>query len=120
MVEAFERSNVIMRIWRYTIGTAVLALAFSGSALADDPATKELYKKKCAVCHGADGKPTPAGTKMGAKDFSDAEVAKAKDADWIEVTAKGKGKMPGYAKSLTEDQIKKLVAEVRAMSKAKK
>ena len=109
-----------MKLLRYAIGTSALALAFSTSAFADDPATLDLYKKKCAVCHGADGKPTAAGTKMGAKDFKDPEVQKQKDAEWIEVTSKGKGKMPSYAKSLSEDQIKKLVAEIRNMTKAKK
>ena len=38
--------------------------------------TEELYKAKCAGCHGADGKGTAAGKKMGAQEFSSAAVQK--------------------------------------------
>ena len=31
---------------------------------------EDVYKAKCAGCHGADGKGTAAGTKMGAQPFS--------------------------------------------------
>jgi mono/diheme cytochrome c family protein len=49
--------------------------------------TEELYKAKCAGCHGADGKGTAAGKKMGAQEFSSAAVQKMPDseiADFIE------------------------------------
>ena len=43
--------------------------------------TEELYKAKCAACHGADGKGTAAGKKMGAPEFSSAAVQKVSDAE---------------------------------------
>ncbi len=49
--------------------------------------TEEIYKAKCAGCHGADGKGSAAGKKMGAPEFSSATVQKASDtelADYIE------------------------------------
>jgi mono/diheme cytochrome c family protein len=108
-----------MKKLRY-IAIAVFALGFSTAAFADDPAAVDMYNKKCAACHGKDGKATAAGTKMGAKDFTDPEVAKMKEAELTEAIAKGKGKMPGYAKSLKEDEIKKLVAVVKDLQKPKK
>ena len=53
-------------------------------AMADD--AEALYKSKCQVCHGADGKGTAAGQKLGAKDFHSPEVQKQTDAELIELT----------------------------------
>ena len=44
-------------------------------ALADD--AEALYKSKCQVCHGPDGKGSAAGQKIGVKDFHSPEVAEA-------------------------------------------
>jgi|SRR5580765_3501977 cytochrome c6 len=82
-------------------------------ALADD--AEALYKSKCQVCHGADGKGTPAGQKLGVKDFHSPEVQKLTDAEFVEATKQGKGKMPAYDKKLTDDQIKELVKYIRSL-----
>jgi cytochrome c6 len=82
-------------------------------ALADD--VEALYKSKCQVCHGADGKGSPAGQKLGVKDFHSPEVQKQTDAELIEVTKQGKGKMPAYDKKLTDDQIKQLIKYIRSL-----
>jgi mono/diheme cytochrome c family protein len=82
-------------------------------ALADD--AEALYKSKCQVCHGADGKGTAAGQKLGAKDFHSPEVQKQTDAELIELTKQGKGKMPAYDKKLTDDQIKQLIKYIRGL-----
>jgi len=91
----------------------LLAAAAIPAAAADDAAA--LYKSKCQVCHGADGKGTAAGQKMGAKDFQSADVAKQSDADLIKVTKEGKGKMPKYEGKLTDDQIKGLIKYIRSL-----
>lgn len=90
-----------------------MLLAAAIPAAADDAAA--LYKSKCQVCHGADGKGTAAGQKMGAKDFHSPEVAKQSDADLAKVTKEGKGKMPKYEGKLTDEQIKDLVKFIRSM-----
>ncbi|HEY2170954.1 MAG TPA: cytochrome c [Candidatus Angelobacter sp.] len=90
-----------------------MLLAAAIPAAADDAAA--LYKSKCQVCHGADGKGTAAGQKMGAKDFHSPEVAKQSDADLVKVTKEGKGKMPKYEGKLTDDQIKDLIKYIRSL-----
>lgn len=90
-------------------------------AQAADPATVTLYKTKCAACHGPDGAAnTPAGKKLNTRDFSLPEIMKAPDKELVDITVKGKNKMPAFDKKLTEDQIKSLVAYIRELSKAKK
>ena len=99
----------------------ILVIAMAGLILApmaqaaDAPA--DLYKAKCQMCHGADGKGTPVGTKMGAHDFHSPEVAKMTEAQLIETISKGKNKMPAYAGKLTADQIKELAGYVKELCK---
>jgi mono/diheme cytochrome c family protein len=88
------------------------------SAVAQAPA--DIYKAKCSMCHGADGKAdTPGGKALKARDFHDPEVIKATDADLTVAIVKGRNKMPAYAQ-YSADQIKGLVAYIRDMQKPAK
>src|ERR1700751_2636043 len=74
------------------------------ASFADDSAA--LYKSKCAMCHGADGKgETPAGKSMKVKDFASDDVKKMSDGDLSDAISKGKAKMPSF-KTLSADQVK--------------
>ncbi len=99
---------------------ALVAVAFlNAPAKADAAAAEATYKAKCATCHGPDGKgETPTGKTMKAGDFASEAVQKMSDADLTDAISKGKGKMPAY-KTLTPDQVKDLVAYVRAFGKKK-
>jgi cytochrome c6 len=87
----------------------------SSSAVAQDAAAT--YKAKCAMCHGPDGKGSAMGTKMGARDFTSADVQSQTDAQLTDIIAKGKGKMPGYTGKLKDTEIKDLVTYIRGMAK---
>ena len=87
----------------------------SSSAVAQDAAAT--YKAKCAMCHGPDGKGSPMGIKMGARDFTSADVQKQTDAQLTDAIAKGKGKMPAYDGKLKDTDIKDLVAYIRGLAK---
>jgi len=82
-------------------------------AMADD--AEALYKSKCQMCHGADGKGSPAGQKLGVRDFHSPEVAKESDAELFKITKEGKGKMPKQEGKLTDDQIKELISYIRKL-----
>ena len=89
----------------------------SARTRADDKSAAT-YKAKCVTCHGADGKgDTPAGKSTKVRSFADPEVVKASDDDLAGIIEKGKGKMPGYGKSLKPDEIKDMVAYIRSLAK---
>ena len=98
---------------KLAVVAAVLAFGAAGALAQDDAAAT--YKTKCQACHGADGKASAVGQKLGAKDFNSPEVAKMTDAELFDITKKGKGKMPGYEGKLTDDQIKSLVKYIRSL-----
>ncbi len=98
---------------RLAVIAALLALGAAGAYAQDDAAA--LYKSKCQVCHGPDGKGSAVGQKIGVKDFHSPEVAKMSDHELFDITKKGKEKMPGYDKKLTDDQIKGLIKFIRSL-----
>jgi len=105
---------------RMPLLTSILSATYLVSpALAQSPA--DIYKAKCAMCHGADGSAnTPAGKATKARDFHDPDVIKATDADLTTAIAKGRNKMPAFSKQYNEEQMKALVAYVRDMQKPSK
>jgi len=106
------------KIRKSLLFAAVLAVAAMLTSSASAQTAADLYKTKCASCHGADGKgDTAMGKKMSVKAFSDPEVAKNSDQVWFDATKKGKGKMPAYDGKLTDDQIKELVKFMRSLAK---
>ena len=85
----------------------------AGVTFGDAAAT---YKAKCASCHGADGKgETPYGKREKLRDLGSAAVQGQSDDQLFNITAKGKGKMPGYEKSLGAAVCKELVAHIRTL-----
>ena len=99
-----------------TVTVISIGFVLSLSAQAQN-ASETLYKSKCAMCHGADGTGSATGKKMGAHDFTTAEVQGMSDAELSTVITNGKNKMPAYGKSLKADDIKGLVAYIRTLKK---
>ena len=98
---------------------ACAAMVMSASA-AD---VKENWAKSCAKCHGVDGKgDTKMGKKLEIKDFTDSKYQDSlKDADMIKAIKEGvkdgeKIRMKA-AEGLSDEEIKALVAYVRAFKK---
>lgn len=90
--------------------------ASGASQTTDDDA---LYKKHCETCHGKDGRSkTFKGKLKGARNLTDAQWhADVTDERLFNSISNGKGKMPSFAKKLTEAQIESLVAYVRGLKK---
>lgn len=80
-------------------------------------ATQKLYKMKCQICHGPDATGSPAGKKLGVKDFQSPEVQKQPEAELLEIARKGKAKMPAYEGKLTNDQLTELIKYMRDLAK---
>ncbi len=99
-----------MKVLRFVVLLSLVA-AFTVPAFSESAA--DLYKSKCAMCHGADG----TKTMMGAKPLSGAEVQGMSDADLNGAITNGKGKMPAYKGKLTDAQITELVSYIRTLKK---
>lgn len=97
---------------------------FAGSLCASTADVKQNWEKHCMKCHGADGKGnTKMGKQSGVKDYTDAKVqAEMKDENALKVikegiVEKGKKKMDPYADKLSEQEMKELIAYMRAFKK---
>ena len=101
-----------MRVFISTL-VVTFVLAMAAPAMAQDSAA--LFKSKCKICHGVDGKGTAVGHKLGVRAFSSPEVAKMSDEELETIVKNGKNKMPKYEGKLTDDQIKGLIKYVRTL-----
>ena len=101
-----------------------LALFVAAAASISAAEAKENWEKHCQKCHGADGKgQTKMGRQSGVKDYTDSKVqAELKDENAIKIikegiVEKGKKKMDPYGDKLSDDEIKALIAYIRAFNK---
>ena len=110
----------------FACGLVLLGLmSVARPAMADD--VEALYKSKCQVCHGADGKAqTDQGKKMAVADMSSAawqtlltdDKIKAAISDGVKRSKGGVAQeMEPYKQKLQPAQIDGLVAYVRALKK---
>ena len=101
------------------LALALAGFAFSVSTVCFAQSSGEAtYKAKCASCHGAAGTPNPAMAKaMGIKPASDPAVKAKTEAQMIDTTKKGEGKMPAYAAKLSDAEIKGAVDYFRTFAK---
>ena len=88
----------------------------SGSA-----AARSTFKLQCSSCHGQNGAgDTSVGKSLKAADLRSAEVQKQSDAQLAQVISEGRKNMPSFSDSLTQDQIRALVAYIRKLAKRPK
>ncbi len=88
----------------------VLALAVVAFAAARAEGGATLFQSRCVACHGKDGKGSPAGLHLGAKDLT---VTKLSETDIEGVIANGRGQMTPFKGKLAEADIKALAKFVK-------
>ncbi len=99
------------------IAAVILAVPPARATSSADPGG-EIYKAKCAGCHGADGSgDTPVGKSLRVRDLRSDEVQRQTDLELTKVIAGGKNKMPGFGKKMTSDQIQSVIAFIRTLKK---
>lgn len=97
--------------------TIAVVLAISSLGFAQDPGAA-VFKKNCVMCHGVDGAgKTKMGLKLGAADLSSNDIQALSDEAIAQTVRNGKGKMPPFAKTVTDDEITQVVKHVRALRK---
>jgi len=101
---------------------AGLLAAVAGACMAAE--VKENWEKHCQKCHGPDGKgQTKMGRQSGVKDYTDPKVQEElKDENAVKIIKEGivekdKKKMDPYKDKLTDEEIKALIAYIRAFKK---
>ena len=99
------------------VGTILLIFGLSLQAAPASDAGGDLFKQKCSMCHGADGKGYAA---LKTPDFTDPRVqASLTDKQITETIKNGKPgtAMPAFGGKLSDDQVKSLVTYIRSLKK---
>ena len=81
---------------------------------------KEIYEKKCALCHGikGDGKGTAsAGLNPKPTNFEDSHGEKMTDGEHFWKITTGRGAMPSFEKDLTEEERWHMINYINTFSK---
>jgi mono/diheme cytochrome c family protein len=81
---------------------------------------KEIYEKKCALCHGIEGNgkgPNSAGSNPKPTNFKDSHGEKMTDGEHFWKITTGKGGMPSFAKDLTEHERWHVINYINTFSK---
>lgn len=81
---------------------------------------KEIYEKKCALCHGdkGDGKgPAAAGLNPKPTNFQDSHGQKMTDGEHFWKITTGRGAMPSYEKILTAEERWHAINFINTLSK---
>jgi cytochrome c553 len=106
------------------IAAIMMAVAMTVTTVRAADAKENYTKHGCAGCHGKEGKgDTKLGQKLECRDYSDPKVqATLKDAEMFKAVKEGLKKgdktlMKPYSEKLTDDEIKALVAVMKAFKK---
>lgn len=105
---------------RFAIVSAIILTMSWTFEAATKPDAAALFKERCSMCHGVDGKGFPV---LKTPDFTDPKwQASVKDSQLIEVVKNGKKDtvMKGFSDKLKEDEIRALVAYIRSLNPKKK
>ena len=110
-----------LRVSASLLLTGIIALLTSAVVqAADTPDGAAVYKQKCQMCHGADGKGFPA---IKTPDLTDPKwQASISDKEMTEVIKNGKKgtPMPAFADKLKDDEIQAVVKFIRSFDSSKK
>ena len=93
-----------------------IARADSGQ---NGPSSTSTFRTKCAVCHGQDGGGSQVGKTMNVPDLRSPAVQKQTDAELAQIISDGRGGMPSFKGSLSDDQIHGLVTHIRSLASKK-
>jgi mono/diheme cytochrome c family protein len=102
------------------IGLTFFVVSIAQTSPAPDRAADSgTFRTKCAICHGPDGSGSAVGKSMNVPDLRSPEIQKLPDAQLAQIISEGKGGMPPFKSSLSEDQIHSLVSYLRSLHQKK-
>ena len=85
----------------------------------EPPKRSAVWEANCSVCHGDDGRAqTEEGLKKRARNLSDPKWQESvSDGRLTSSIKRGHDKMPAFGRKLSDEQVKALLAEIRALVK---
>lgn len=91
----------------------------NSSVTAKPVAVSAIYNRRCASCHGKDGRAKTFKAKFnGARDLTDSKWQESVSDERIyNSIMNGRGKMPAFGKKVTEEQVDALASYVRSLKK---
>lgn len=99
------------------LGGVLLSTVAAGPAAA---AGKEVYQKRCQACHGADGTGNPQMAKalrVTLPPVNGVALEKKSDAEHLRIIAEGEGKMPGFAKQLSDEERQQVLEYMKTLGR---
>jgi len=132
-IPEFKKGGIMLceKIRRFEVRVSTVLTALVGALLllpvstlransgADSAASSAMFRTKCAMCHGQDGAGSAVGKSMNVPDLRSPVVQKLPDAELAQIISNGKGGMPSFKNSLSDDQISALVTHIRSLHQKK-
>jgi cytochrome c6 len=107
--------------WLPILLVVLCSLAMAEENNASSSSGSIIFKGKCVLCHGADGRGnTPLGKQLQAADLRSKDVQKLSDAELHQIVHDGKANMPPFADQLSDAEISHVVRYIRGLGKASK
>ena len=102
------------------IGLSFFVVSIAQASPAPDRAADSAtFRTKCATCHGPDGSGSEVGKSMHVPDLRSPVVQKVPDPQLAQIISDGKGGMPPFKSSLSEDQVHSLVSYIHSLRQKK-
>jgi mono/diheme cytochrome c family protein len=101
------------------VALLVVSLGLSAAPKGDAAAGKEVFMKKCKICHGPDGEGNAGVAKAMNVKFTplgSEEIQKKTDAELKKTITEGKGKMKPV-KEISDADVENVIAFVRTLKK---
>jgi mono/diheme cytochrome c family protein len=113
------RSKIIIKLvvtlFAIAFGLTFFLHAYKGFSVSAKSGGADIYRQNCMTCHGADGKAnTPKGKRKGATDLTKSTISTAQG---VKVIANGRENMPSFKDTLSDDEIREVMAYIRAFRK---
>jgi len=100
---------------------AVLIACASLEAEENSSPGEAMFKRKCVLCHGADGSGnTPLGKQLQAANLGSKEVQKLTVTEMRKQVHDGRANMPAFGDQLSDEEITQVIQYVRQFGKPKK
>ncbi|MBT9330136.1 c-type cytochrome [Paracidobacterium acidisoli] len=122
---AGKRSSTLFAVCRVTvfcIAASFVFLASSWSANGQTHSTaytakgQKIFKANCTMCHDDDGTASgPTGKALGAANLTSPAIRKESNEALAHFISAGKGKMPSFQTTLTQQQIADAVQYIRSL-----